>query len=157
MKMILKFHQVATARSFSRSVVASKAISMNVRHLTDSSSSPSTLEYVHPLSQIVLEHLQSTRQDWVKEKGLNENLKINPDGTFEMRFLSDPNDNSRIWTTYDKEEKKHWLIAHKGELVGQCLLQDNLKTAWQDEDSPTERITDAVDAMIERINASDNE
>jgi len=153
---MLNFRQVASARNFSKGVITFRRGAVNVRHLTDSSSSPSRNEYVHPLSQIVLDHLQSTRQDWVKEKGLSESVRMNPDGTFEIRFPSYPNDNGRIWTTYDKEEKKHWLIAHKGELVGQCLLQDNLKTAWQDDSSPTDRITDAVDAMIEKINESDN-
>lgn len=154
--MILKFGRIATVRGFPRSLIDFRKGVLNVRHLTDSSFSKSRSEYVHPLSQIVLQHLQVTRQDWVKEKGLSESLRINPDGTFEIRFPSYPNDHGRIWTSYDKEEKKHWLIAHKGELVGQCLLQDNLKTAWQDDNSP-DRITDAVDAMIEKIDASDGE
>lgn len=42
--------------------------------------------YVHPLSQIVLEHLQSRHGSWVKGMGLDTGLKLNEDGTFVLRF-----------------------------------------------------------------------
>ena len=42
--------------------------------------------YVHPLSQIVLEHLQSRHGPWVKGMGLDTGLKLNEDGTFVLRF-----------------------------------------------------------------------
>lgn len=146
-----------------------------------SAADPVSSEYVHPLSQIVLEHLQSTRQEWIKSQGLDRGLTIQRDGTFELKF---PTSNGRIWygnllfaylawlivcvdpltycmcvchhvvhrTSYDTEEKKHWLTVHKGDLVGRYLLQDNLKPAWHDDTRSTpEKITDAVDTMIETI------
>lgn len=57
-------------------------------------------------------------------------------------------------TSFDKEEKKHWLNCHKGDLVGRYMLQDNRKPAWHsDSKSTPEKICDAVDAMIARIDA----
>ncbi len=59
---------------------------------SSSSSSSSPLfdrsEYVHPLSQIVLERLQSHHADWVTRVGLNTGLRFNVDGTFILRFPS---------------------------------------------------------------------
>ena len=43
-------------------------------------------EYIHPLSQIVLEHLQSSHSQWVQHVGLDTGLKLNKDGTFVLRF-----------------------------------------------------------------------
>lgn len=55
-------------------------------------------------------------------------------------------------TSFDNNEKKHWLTVHKGELVGRFMLQDNLKPAWNDAKSTPEKIRSAVDAMIDKIN-----
>jgi hypothetical protein len=54
-------------------------------------------------------------------------------------------------TSYDADEKKHWLTVHKGELVGRFMLQDNLKPAWHDANSTPEKIRNAVDSLIEKI------
>ena len=43
-------------------------------------------EYIHPLSQIVLEHLQSHHSLWVTRMGLDTGLQLNKDGTFALRF-----------------------------------------------------------------------
>ena len=42
--------------------------------------------YVHPLSQIVLEHLQANHSRWVQQNRLDTALKLNKDGTFVLRF-----------------------------------------------------------------------
>ena len=140
-----------------------KALLSSSSSTTTSSSSAIRIDYVHPLSQIVLEHLQSTRKDWVMESGLSDTLKLQSDGTFEMRFPTsssssssnsggDDDDHDRIYTRYDGKEKKHWLIVRKGGMVGRYLLQDNLKHAWRDDARSTpERIREAVDDMIEKI------
>lgn len=47
-------------------------------------------EYIHPLSQIVLEHLQSHHSQWVTRMGLDTGLKLNKDGTFALRFPPSP-------------------------------------------------------------------
>ena len=43
-------------------------------------------EYIHPLSQIVLEHLQSHHSQWIQQVGLDTGLRLNKDGTFVLRF-----------------------------------------------------------------------
>ena len=58
-------------------------------------------------------------------------------------------------TSYDTEEKKHWLTVHKGDLIGRYMLQDNMKPAWHDDKrSIPEKIKDAVDEMIEKIDSA---
>jgi len=44
--------------------------------------------YVHPLSQIVLEHLQTSHSDWVSKVGLDAKggFTLNDDGTFVLYF-----------------------------------------------------------------------
>ena len=49
-------------------------------------------EYIHPLSQIVLEHMQSQHSRWVEQSGLNTGLRVNKDGTFLLRFPRSNND-----------------------------------------------------------------
>ena len=114
-------------------------------------------EYVHPLSQLVLEHLQTTRSAWVERMGLDKGLSLQRDGTFLLKFPSYNTDQARIWTSFDSQEKKHWLTVHRGDLVGRFILQDNLKAAWNDGRSTPEKVHNAVDAMIDRIeNSSSN-
>mmetsp|Transcript_14683 Transcript_14683/g.24885 ORF Transcript_14683/g.24885 Transcript_14683/m.24885 type:complete len:144 (-) Transcript_14683:41-472(-) len=114
-------------------------------------SEPEKVEYVHPLSQLVLEYLQTSRSDWIQKKGLDRGLNLQRDGTFVLKFPSYDKDEARIWTSYDPNEKKHWLTVHKGSLVGRFMLQDNLKPAWNDGRSTPDKIRNAVDAMIARI------
>ena len=58
---------------------------------------PEKVEYVHPLSQLVLEHLQTTRSDWVERNGLDRGLELQSDGTFILKFPSYDEDRARIW------------------------------------------------------------
>jgi hypothetical protein len=125
--------------------------------------------YVHPLSQIVLQLLQNECHEWITRKGLDRNLTVHRDGTFSLETTRtransnganmDTNTNNlsasaRIWTTYDPEEKQHWLIyssstgddhsifsaasdqnpataATSTNVRHKFLMQDNLRTAWQ--------------------------
>ena len=121
------------------------------RFLSTTNITPQKTEYVHPLSQLVLEHLQTSRSDWIQRTGLDKGLVLQKDGTFLLKFPSYETDQSRIWTWFDNQEKKHWLTVHKGELVGRFLLQDNMKPAWNDSKSTPEKVQNAVDAMIDRI------
>jgi len=53
-------------------------------------------QYVHPLSQIVLEKLQKSEMasNWLESNGLDTStLKINNDGTFLLKFP----ENGKIW------------------------------------------------------------
>jgi len=109
--------------------------------------------YVHPLSQIILEHLQGSHHDFVIAHGL-EVLTLNRDGSFELRFPHQPEDRiHRIWTAYDEVEKKHWLIVYRGPNVNErFILQDNLLPAWNtNRKSLPERIHAAVDEMVRMV------
>lgn len=105
--------------------------------------------FVHPLSQIVLEHLQTSHPGFLTQHGLDKNLHLRPDGTFTLTFADDK---GKIFTLYDPAEKKHWLTVQKGAVVGRFLLQDNLKPAWHsDERSTPQKIQDGVDEMIRTL------
>jgi hypothetical protein len=113
--------------------------------------------YIHPLSQIVLEHLQNHHADWAQQQGLDQSLQLHSDGTFTLTF---PNQQGKLWTSYDVATKKHWLSIEyqkQGQPIaqtGQYMLQDNTKPAWQDDSSKTslpEKITAAVDTMIDKL------
>ena len=120
-------------------------------------------EYIHPLSQIVLEHLQTTHSNFLQYSRLSTGLTINKDGTFVLRFPNSTNESDidsddsgapheSIWTIYESEEKKHYLCINKGGLVGRYMLQDNQKPAWHsDKRSTPERVQDAVDQMIDKL------
>jgi hypothetical protein len=107
------------------------------------------IEYIHPLSQLVLEHLQKSRSEWIEAMHLDKGLKLNEDGTFVLENSHD----IKIWTYFDAEEKKHFLGCRKGELVGKVILQDNLKPAWNDAQSTPEKIQEAVEGMIDKMDA----
>lgn len=55
--------------------------------------------YTHPLSQIVLEHMQKVHGDWLVRKGLDRGFVLNRDGTFILHFpaLYPGDDSGRIW------------------------------------------------------------
>ena len=129
---------------------------MNIISRSSSSTFTKT-EYIHPLSQIVLEHLQSKHGEWVKTRGLDKGLELKKDGTFVLRFPQATNidgdvvENRKgsIWTMYEAEESKHYLCVRNENLVGRYMLQDNKKPAWHtDKRSTPERVQDAVDEMI---------
>jgi len=204
--------------------------------------------YVHPLSQILLEYLQDSHHEWVLAKGLDRSLTLHRDGSFELKYVQQPqphasmsiatptpgpssathkkdhpqssfeppiststsataamehdksnetksspptkgtsdnevtargpskshhqkkhqqtnaastvdnSDNIRIWTSYDEQEKKHWLTVRRGLFRQRFLLQDNLLTAWQGNrgTSLPERLNVAVDEMIRAVDRLDH-
>jgi hypothetical protein len=138
-----------------------------MRWTSSTTSGPVELErtvYVHPLSNICLEYLQNVRHDWVTLRGF-EHLTLHRDGSFELKILKDKKDNcdgsgttqtsaeiskARIWTSYDDQEKKHWLTVQTKDLHERYLLQDNLLSAWHDNRKTIhERIHEEIDDMIE--------
>lgn len=115
--------------------------------------------YVHPLSQIVLEHLQDTHHDWIVSQKLDTTLTLHRDGSFELKFpmSGEANGNEevhRIWTSYDEVEKKHWLTVFRGASVHErFLLQDNLSPPWNmHRKSLPERIRVSVDHLVRIVN-----
>jgi len=132
--------------------------------------------HIHPLSQIVLQYLQDSCHEWVKNVGL-ERLTLNRDGTFILRFPRNPglandaietdnnNPNSgctqttrdKLWTYYDSVKKQHWLAVQKGALKIQCLLQAEMKPSWHPSNVPiTHSIHHAVEEMIASIDKFDS-
>mmetsp|Transcript_29740 Transcript_29740/g.69771 ORF Transcript_29740/g.69771 Transcript_29740/m.69771 type:complete len:172 (+) Transcript_29740:3-518(+) len=109
--------------------------------------------YTHPLSQVVLEHLQNVHGDWMIRKGLHRGLTIDRDGSFCINFSADyPGDDTRsgrIWTSYDATKKQYWLSAYKHELLGRYPLhQGEGEWACQMEKY---LMRTTVDRMVERI------
>jgi hypothetical protein len=69
--------------------------------------------YIHPLSQIILQNLQSKEcHEWITRAGFDRNLTVHKDGTFSLESLTTTasSTRARIWTEYCADEKKHWLI-----------------------------------------------
>ncbi|KAG7368149.1 hypothetical protein IV203_030892 [Nitzschia inconspicua] len=65
-------------------------------------------------------------------------------------------DDDKIWTSYDEEEKKHWLTVQKQSIHQRFLLQDNMLPAWHgNKKSLPERIHSSVDAMIRAVDRLD--
>lgn len=71
---------------------------------------------------------------------------------------------NRIWTSYDEQEKKHWLTIHKGShLRRRFLLQDNLAGTgtWHgrggDRKQAQQRIQKAIHDMIHAVEEEDQE
>jgi hypothetical protein len=110
--------------------------------------------YVHHVSRVALEHLQSPSQcDWLIEKGLHRHLNIHPNGTFTLTFPPQPstlssssspspaaeagsaaanaatggggNGSGKIWTSYDPKRKQHWLSVYRHKLAVRFLLKDH--------------------------------
>ena len=103
----------------------------------------------------------------MQQTGLDQRLELHADGTFSLQHKddktsnddNDDNNHCRIWTFYDKDERKHYLQVQKGTLVGRYLLQDNQKPAWQDDSSKTslpEKIAHAVDDMVLKIQTAEH-
>lgn len=113
--------------------------------------------YIHPLSQIVLEHVQSIPTCSKTFEINNESIEHHKDGTFTIQIIdSSQHVQGKIWTSYDANEKKHWLTVHKGDLVGRYLLQDNMKPAWHsDKKSVPDKIRDALDEMMKKMEEED--
>ena len=69
-----------------------------------------------------------------------------------LTLMTTPCKTQQNRTMYEADEKKHYLCVKKGSLVGRYMLQDNTKPAWHsDKRSTPERVQDAVDQMIERL------
>jgi hypothetical protein len=111
--------------------------------------------YVHPLSQIVLMHLQDQCHDWILDKQV-DTLKLHRDGTFLLEF---PDGEARIWTFYDPADKKHWLSYTKSHIQHRFLLQDNLLPAWHGNkrQSLPERIQKSVQELILAVDELEEE
>lgn len=82
-------HLLPSMRSFSS---AHRCLST-----TKTTTNPGKVQYVHPLSQLVLEYLQSEQSNWIEKHGLHTGLQLEDDGTFVIKFPSYDKDMARIW------------------------------------------------------------
>jgi len=113
--------------------------------------------FVHPLSQIVLEYLQSRKSGWLVQQQLDKSLTINGDGSFEIKYPSIGSKLGRIFTCYDRKEAKHFLVVQKGYLNERYMLQDNKASPWHaNKKSVYDRIHVSVDEMIHAVDRLDN-
>jgi hypothetical protein len=121
-----------------------------------------TSAYIHPLSQIVLLHFQTSCHDWIRSKRLDQSLVLHRDGTFtlerpaEHQLSGDSSSSSsalRIWTFYDAEERRHLLMVSMNQVRYQFLLQDNQLSAWQGfkRRSLPERIQETLRDLMDAI------
>ncbi|VEU45038.1 unnamed protein product [Pseudo-nitzschia multistriata] len=96
------------------------------------------------------EPAQATSTDSNHGLGSNNNSNNNNNHDHDTQHI-------RIWTSFDEQEKKHWLTVRKGLFRQRFLLQDNLLTAWQGNrgTSLPERIHVAVDEMIRAVDRLD--
>jgi archaellin len=130
--------------------------------------------YVHPLSQIVLQYLQNAGHDWICAQRLDRNLVLYRDGTFMLPTASEsgilrdapttgssslPSSSSlRIWTSYDKQDRRHWLSVSCHQVRFQFLLQDNQLSVWQGfhRQSLQERIHNIVQDLMDAVDELDS-
>ena len=64
---------------------------------TKTTANSGKVQYVHPLSQLVLEYLQTEQSNWIEKHGLHTGLQVEDDGTFVIKFPSYDKDMARIW------------------------------------------------------------
>ena len=143
--------------------------------------------YVHRLSQIILEYFQDHRSEWLIRQGLDCGLTLHRDGSFELirqrrldddaedgknNGITDDNKNNssdnneilRIWTSFDEQEKKHWMTVlynkkrnrndrrHGTTLHERFLLQDNMASSWHtNRTSLPERIHLSIEELIAAV------
>jgi len=115
-----------------------------------------TSVYVHPLSQIVLRHFQTSCHHWIQKKKLDQNLVLHRDGTFVLTPPLEKDDKSsslRIWTYYDGEDRKHWLSVTVNQVQHRFLLQDNMLSAWRGNkrNSIVERVQESVQDLMDAV------
>mmetsp|Transcript_31610 Transcript_31610/g.52169 ORF Transcript_31610/g.52169 Transcript_31610/m.52169 type:complete len:155 (-) Transcript_31610:209-673(-) len=112
--------------------------------------------YVHHLSKIVLEHLQNNYSGWIVNRRLEKGLKLNPDGTFVLRFPASigRKDNGRIWTSYDGGKKQHWLSVYKDGSLGRFLIKDVLEGGDLSEVAVNDHVRSSVDRLIGKLDGS---
>ena len=112
--------------------------------------------YIHPLSQIVLRHLQTSRHDWIVSRKLDRNLVVHRDGTFVLSSQQPSGEASsllRIWTYYDGEDRKHWLAVSVNQVQHRFLLQDNMLSVWRGvkRNSLVERVQESVEDLMDAV------
>jgi hypothetical protein len=104
--------------------------------------------YVHPLSQRVLLYWQTHSSDWLVKHGLDKHLSIHRDGTFVLRFASQPL--ARIWTSY--ENHKYYLsFRSHHQTTTRHLLQDQLMPNWFVNTSQDDRIAQSIDDLMTTV------
>lgn len=119
--------------------------------------------YVHPVSKVVLQHLQDQRSGWLETQGLHRGLQLKINGTFLLQFPGPKGtDSGKIWTSRDPATKKHWLSVYRNKfnakfLLAEGNLEDNSEedpqqtTVSLDDQATLQKIQSAVDHMIRLV------
>mmetsp|Transcript_5675 Transcript_5675/g.7436 ORF Transcript_5675/g.7436 Transcript_5675/m.7436 type:complete len:179 (-) Transcript_5675:62-598(-) len=146
----------ATKTSFASCRRMSDESSSNALEPEDSKTSKIYPVYVHHLSKLILQHLQEKHSSWLVDNGLHTGLRLNANGTFVIRFPPEKGQpaSGRIWTSYDSENKQHWLTLSKESLAGKFLLRDNTKapSSTTTLEATEEQVQAAVDKMVKILN-----
>jgi hypothetical protein len=74
--------------------------------------SPNEVTYVHPLSQIILEHFQEERSDWIRENNLERGLTILEDGSFVLVFPQDEDTKEAPGKIWYVSSCKHRILSN---------------------------------------------
>lgn len=109
--------------------------------------------YVHPLSQLVLQHLQHYYHSWITANDL-DHLVVHPDGTFVLGH-----EGLRVWTYFDKTELEHWLgvlVVKSGAAAEQTgyLLQTNhpgRRHRFKAASSTPDRVKESVQQLVKSV------
>ena len=118
--------------------------------------------YIHPLSQLVLQHLQHYYHPWVKAHAL-DHVVLRPDGTFVLGGgSSSTQQQQRVGTVCDAQG--HWLQIgnvptasqhHQQQQQRRYLLQDNNNNnngrQRRENQSITERVKESVRWMVQTM------
>lgn len=174
-------HEWVVAKGLDQSLTLQRDGSFELKHVSQSNSSMSTAASTPHLSSSPLKKEQpkanfeplisastsavaTMKDERTKEKSSDSEITARSTPASQQKHTSatstiDNNCNTRIWTSYDEQEKKHWLTVRRGLFRQRFLLQDNLLTAWQGNrgTSLPERLQVAVDEMIRAVDRLDQQ
>ena len=151
------YHHTSTStttptRSYSASIQKKEQRSHNSEPTISASASTTTA------STVAQKNAEAPPTSSTKDTSAKENQQHKREQAIAPSSV-DNSDNIRIWTSYDEQEKKHWLTVRQGLFRQRFLLQDNLLTAWQGNrgSSLQERLHLAVDEMIDAVDRLDRQ
>lgn len=117
--------------------------------------------YVHPLSQLVLQHLQRYYHPWITSNALHH-LVLHADGTF---ALGNTKNGILVRTYFDTNDLGHWLgvtlVVGNHPQMTRYLLQDNTGRSQRyplrkARASAPERVKESVRQMVKAIDGMKN-
>ena len=80
---------------------------MSPKQRGDASTTEPEATYIHPLSSLVLDHLTNNHSTFLENNQLAGTVANHPDGTISVGSIA--RNRVRIWTSFEVEEKIHYL------------------------------------------------